>query len=182
MLFFRSSHRRSSNSREGTCSVTTEDVHGLTLWRLKSRGSQSQLCVIFGLISSTVSDWFNYGLKVLYQTLKSSEHPAFQVQWPAVAEMKESARLLEDNRPNKSLLRNVFAVVDGERFPCADYVDSDIQNGYYKSYTYTVNISNLLVYTFKREIVYEDVHFSNTCHEGKLSNLSGLVFLRFKMQ
>lgn len=175
---FGSPYRQGPKIRGRPCSVSTEDILGLTLWRLKSCGRQNQLCVIFGLIPSTVSDWFNYGLKVLYRTLKRRDQRAFRVEWPDHNEMQESAQLLQDNRPNGALLRGVFGVIDGGRFPCADYVDNDVQNAFYEGYTCTVNVTNLLVYNFKGEIIHAAVNYPGTCHDSKLASLSGLVYPR----
>lgn len=37
--------------------------------------------------------------------------------------MKKSATLLERNRENGLLLRNVFEVLDGVSVPCTDFID-----------------------------------------------------------
>lgn len=179
-LSFGSPYRRAPKSRGQPSSVSTEDVLGLTLWRLKSSERQSQLRVIFGLISSAVSNCFNYGICVLHRTLKRQEQPALRLQRPTLIQMKESAKLLEVNRPNCALLRGIFAVVDGGRFSCAEYVDADTHNTFYESYACTVDVTNLLFYYSKGEIILAAVNYPGVCHDSKLANLSGLVFSRLK--
>lgn len=54
-----------------------------------------------------------------------------RVSCPMREKMKESVALLEINTPNRVLFENFFGNVDGERLPCAQYVDANKQNGYY---------------------------------------------------
>lgn len=70
-------------------------------------------------------------------------------KWPIPEEMRESYTL-QTNREEGYLSREVFAVVDGERLPCEAHKDPDLQNAYYEGYTSTVEITNLLVYNFKK--------------------------------
>ena len=44
--------------------------------------------------------------------------------------MQQSASLLETNRIQGHLLREVFAITDGGRMPYANYFDTDLQNSY----------------------------------------------------
>ena len=60
---------------------------------------------------------------------------AMKVRWPNIEEMEDSARRLEENRENRSFLKNVFGMVDGWTLPCADYIDIDMKNAYYEGYT-----------------------------------------------
>lgn len=174
-LSFESPYRRAPKSRWRPCSVSIRDILDCTLWWLKSSGRRIRLCVIFGLILPTVSDWFNYELCVLYRTLRRPKQPAFWVQWPTLTEMIKSAELLEDDRLNCTLLRGFVDVVDGGRFPCADYVDADTENSVYENYACTVDVTNFFVYSFKGEIIHASANYPGVCHDKKLANLSGLV-------
>lgn len=120
-------------------------ILGLTLWRLKRCGRRAQLCVTFGLISSTLSAWFDYGLKVLYRTLKRRDQRTFRIEWPSKCEKRELTKLLEDNRRNGALLFGIFGVTEGGRFPCANYNTIDIQIAYFDGYTCTVDVTNFLL-------------------------------------
>lgn len=90
----------------------TEDNIGLGLLSLKCSGGQNQLCPIFRLVPSAVFVWLDYGLGVLHRTLRHKKVPEFRVKWPTTQEMDESAQLILENRPNRTLLPRVFAVVD----------------------------------------------------------------------
>lgn len=37
--------------------------------------------------------------------------------------------LLEENRTNGKLMKNIFAVMERGRIPCEDFADVDVQNG-----------------------------------------------------
>lgn len=60
--------------------------------------------------------------------------------------------------------------------PCADYVDADTPNAYYKGYNCSVDVTNLLVFNLKLEIIHAAVNFPQYFHERKVASLSGLVY------
>lgn len=64
-LSFRSPYRTGSNLCGRKCSVSTGNILGFVLWRLKSSGRQNQMSPILGLAPSTVSVWPDYGLRLL---------------------------------------------------------------------------------------------------------------------
>lgn len=53
--------------------------------------------------------------------------------------------ILQYNCPSSAPLQGVFDSIDGGRFPCEAYVESEIQNAFNEGYTGTVAISILLV-------------------------------------
>lgn len=157
-----------------SCSINTEDILGLVLWCLKSSARRRQLCPIFGLVPTSVNVWFDYGLTVLYRTLKVM-HDA-RITWPTVEEMKESTQLLQENREFGHLLKGVFAVVDGGRMPCADYNDPDLQNAYYEGYTCSVEVTNLFVFNFMGELIHAAINYPASWHDDKLAYASGVLY------
>lgn len=150
------------------------DVLGLTLWYLKSSGRQYQLAPIFGIVQTSLSVWIDFGLEVLLRMIIQKAHPDMRLEWPTEIEMKASAALLK-NRPNGHLLPNVFAVMDGGRLLCADYINTDIQNAYYEGYTGNVEVTNLLVYSFDGCLIHAALNFPGSWHDSRLANQSGLM-------
>lgn len=49
--------------------------------------------------------------------------------------MQQSSALLLNNRENGHLLEGVFGITDAGGFPCADYIDKDLQNAYFEGHT-----------------------------------------------
>lgn len=168
-----SPYRNGPKTRGRKTLLDPVELLGLVLYALKRSGHFQDLCLVFGIIKSTVCEWFHYGLEVINKVVK--EIPEGKVKWPSVQEMQESNQLLMDTREHGHLLRGVFAVVDGGRMPCADYTDPNIQNAYYEGYTCCVEITNLFVYNFKGEIIHAGLNYPGSWHDSILAFRSGLV-------
>eukprot|EP00171_Calliarthron_tuberculosum_P005428 IDg5428t1 len=131
-----------------------------TAWRqILSCGSSSDFLVTLNLDRATTLD-------VLL--------PMFE-EWRKNGNGASNQKLMA-NRPNGRLMKGIFAVVDGGRIPCADYVDADMQNAYYEGYTGNVEVTNLLVFNFFGEIIHAGVNFPGSWHDSKLAVLSGLIY------
>lgn len=89
--------------------------------------------------------------------------------------MNESTRLLQKNREYGYLLTEIFAVLDGERLPCEDCNERDLQNAYYKGYTCSFQVTNLLVCNFKGEIAHAEINFPGSSHDNKVAYASDLI-------
>lgn len=127
--------------------VKTEDILGLAVWALKIIARRHHLCPIFGLVSTSVNDWFNYEFNFLYLKLKVMTDA--RIEWPSEEEMEKSTQLLQKNREFSNLLKSVFTVLAGGRMPFADYDDSDLQNAYYECYTCSVEVTTYLCKTLQ---------------------------------
>lgn len=57
----------------------------------------------------------------------------------------------------------------------ADYTDMEIQNVYYKGYTCSVEMANLLAYNFKGEIMHAAIFYTSSSHDSKLAFASSLI-------
>ena len=123
---FGSPYRTKPNTRG--CSLhKSMDLLGMALWYLKTCANQYCLCPVFGFVPSTVNVWLEYALEVLFQVLtKNRGRPELQIRWMTLQEMKASAYRLLMSRSDRFLLEGVFAVCDGGRFTCADFIDLDL--------------------------------------------------------
>lgn len=72
--------------------------------------------------------WLYYSFELILRMVKKKERVEFEIFWPRLQEMKASSSLWQDNRNSVPLLNVFFAVTDGDRMPCAIYIDSDFQN------------------------------------------------------
>lgn len=156
--------------------MTSEDILGLVLRRLKSSDRQQQLCPTFLLVPACVYVWFDSALDFLYHTPLRSDNVDFRCAWPTVEEIDESSAPVHANREYGHLFKGFFAVVDGGQFPCADYVNDDVQNAYYEGHTCSVEITNLLEYNFKGEIIHAVINNPRFCHDSSLAYKSGQIF------
>ena len=168
---------RTGNSRCGRKPILRSvDLLGLALWFLKSCDPPYKLCLIFGVIPSTLYCWLNYALEVLYRLVQNKNIADFEIRWPSPAEMKSSCQLLESNRQNGFLLKGVFAVVDGARMPWATYADPKLQNAYWEGFTQGHEVTNLLVWNFYGEIIFAAVNFLGSWHDSRLAAAGGLYY------
>lgn len=67
--------------------------------------------------------------------------------------------LKEENRLNSQVVTNIFGVLDGENLSCADYVTPGVQNIFYNEYSTCVNVTDILVFNFKEEVIDSNVNF-----------------------
>lgn len=79
-------------------------------------------------------------------------------------------------------MRGVFAVVDCGCLFCAAYKNPDLQNDYYKGYTCSVEITNLLVYNFKGKLIHAAINYPGSWHDRRLSSASGLIHPKLYLQ
>lgn len=147
----------------------------MALWYIKTSGKQYTLAPIFGMVPSSVNVWVDYALEVLYRSFKKNLMHHAGIKWPTVEQMAASALQLVNNRPNGALLDGVFAITDGCRIPCADYITPDIQNAYYEGYTQSVEVTNLFVWNFFGEKT-AAINYPGSWHDSKLAYQSGLIF------
>lgn len=154
--------------------VKTADLLGLSLWYLKTKSAIYQLCPIFGITPTGISVWLNYILEVLYQVVTDSNCEDFDIRWPTDEEQLESASLLESNRVHGRLLRGVFAIMDGGKMPCSEYLDTDLQNAFFEGYTEQVEVTILFVWNFRGELIHAAINFPGSWHDTELAAVSEL--------
>lgn len=102
------------------------------------------------------------------------------MEWPSHDKMKGSTALVEGNRGNGPLLRNVLAVVDVGGLACTDYIDENEHNAFCEVYTKCVETINLFVYNFKGEIIHVAVNYPGRWHNSQLATLSKMLYLKLR--
>lgn len=115
-------------------------------------------------------------MKVILAVMKDDTHEDFRIKWPTEFEMAESAARLQKYRQYGYALRGVFGVTDGARLDCVSFVDNDLQNAYFQKFTQEVEVTNLLVWNFKGEIIHAALNFPGSWHDSKLAYVSGLYW------
>ena len=175
-LNFGSLYRTGPKTRRRNPQLQSVELLGISLWYLKTKGSGYTLCPIFGIIPASLSVWLDYSLEVSLRVVKKTSKTEFEIRWLDEREMLASSLLLQNNRTNGPLLKGVFAVTDGSRMPCADYMDVDTQNAYFEGFTQGVEVTNLFVWNFYGEIMHAAVNFPGSWHDKKLAGASGLYY------
>lgn len=66
------------------------------------------MCLLFGIVPSTMYVWFDFSLEVGMKQLKLPGSVDFEVCWTNRNERRASALLLETNRKYRSALRGVL--------------------------------------------------------------------------
>ena len=173
---FGSPFRKGPKTRGRNPLLCSVDLLGMALWYLKTKGTLYSLCPIFGVTDSTIGVWMDYALEVLKRVVCNRSRTEFEIRWPTHDEMKLSAALLEKNRVSGHWLKGVFAITDGGRMPCADYIDQDLQNAYFEGFTQGVEVMNLFVFNFFGELIHAAVNYPGSWHDTKLAAVSGLYF------
>lgn len=112
----------------------------------------------------------------MHTAIKKKFIPEMRVEWPDGYGMVQSEQLMQNTRNNGAIFRGVFGVVDGGRLPCADYVDSDLQNAYYVGYTTCVDVPNLLVFNCAKEVIHAAMDFPGSWHDRKVAWISSIMY------
>lgn len=74
------------------------------------------LCPTIKLIPTSLGDWLEYGMNVLFALLSSEAVSNARIRWPSVAEMKLSWHALAKPKPTFAMyLRGEFGTVDARR-------------------------------------------------------------------
>lgn len=92
--------------------------------------------------------------------------------------MHTSSELLRLNKEDGSLVPNVFGVIDGDCIPCADYGYTDLENAYIEGYNGHVEVTNIFVFNFFREIIHAGVNYPGIWDERKILVASALLLDR----
>ena len=71
-------------------------------------------------------------------------------------------------------MKGIFAVTDGARMPCAKFTDPNIQNAYFEGFTQGTEVTNLLVWNFKGEVIHAGINYPGSWHDSKVAAFSNL--------
>eukprot|EP00172_Hildenbrandia_rubra_P002294 Plantae.Rhodophyta-Hildenbrandia_rubra.ctg30402.p1 GENE.Plantae.Rhodophyta-Hildenbrandia_rubra.ctg30402~~Plantae.Rhodophyta-Hildenbrandia_rubra.ctg30402.p1 ORF type:complete len:262 (+),score=16.55 Plantae.Rhodophyta-Hildenbrandia_rubra.ctg30402:507-1292(+) len=169
-----SPYRKGRSPRGRRPQMRSIDLLGLALWRLKSRCRRREMCFLFGVAPTTLNMWLNCSLEALWRVVKRKSNADFEIEWPTVDQMKESAGLIERNRRYGAALRGALAVAGGGRMPCAERGDESMQNAYHEGCAGSVEVTNLIVFDFFGERIHSAVNYPGSWRDARLASVSGL--------
>ena len=113
-------------------------------------------------------------MEVLYRVVRNLVDNDFSISCPRPQDMEESASLFRRHRDYGHLLSGIFGVLDGGRMPTATCMDVNLQNAYFEGFTQQHEVTNLLAFNFKGEIIHAALNYPGSWHDSKLAYVSGL--------
>ena len=137
------------------------DCVGILLMFLNSKMYYKHLCMIFGVVPTTISEVIN---KVLMKaTKKLSKHPAARVKFPDEQEMEMYAEMVRSREP---LAHNIIGFIDGVAIPvqCSD--DENEQNAYYNGYYHDTTVNNVFAFSPTGKIIHASINFPGSWHDS----------------
>jgi hypothetical protein len=123
---------------------------GLALHWLSSSTQQAHLCLIFGVVPSTLSDTLKGATRTLLQCLE--ENPLAAVRWPTLDQKREYADMISAKFPG---MNGFFGWIDGSLFWIQVPSDNEEQEAMYSGRKKRHCVNNLFVWLPDGCIAYE---------------------------
>lgn len=166
--------RNGVKTRGRKATVHSKDLLAIALHYLCTTKSLQQLRPFFGMTQSSLAEWLDYSIRVLYQVVTSKHNKEFEIRWPTFIEQEESASLLKNEIHPVTFSQDIFGITDGGRFPCADYINLNVQNAFSEGYTQRAEVTNVFVFNFKGELIFAAINFPGTWHDSEIADRTDL--------
>lgn len=140
------------------------DETGLLLMFLNSKMHHKHLCMLFGVVPTTVITTINKLLNLVVSHLK--RHDAARIKFPNELEMLAYAEIVRRREP---LVDNVIGFVDGVATPveCSD--DENEQNAYYNGYYHDTTVNNVFAFAPTGKVIHACINFPGSWHDSSVS-------------
>ncbi|KAJ3513754.1 hypothetical protein NMY22_g14947 [Coprinellus aureogranulatus] len=152
------------NTRPGRRSLDAAGALGLTLHYLNSTMREISLQQIFALVPSTVSRYITFSLILLLRVLKAL--PDARISWPSEEEFSFLSSLIQERHPR---LHGAFGSIDGLNLLLQESPDQDIENSTYNGWTSTHNVSSVLVYSPRGDIIACNLNAPGSWHDAHVA-------------
>lgn len=173
---FGSPYGTSRLTRGGRALLESFDLDILSVYYMYSRDAVYKMCPIFGIVPSSAHAWLDFSMEVLLRVVKHPKNPWFEIRLPNEEQIQGSAALLENDRVNGHLLRGILAVMDGDLMPCATYRSPELQKSFWEGFTQAEEVSNLLVWNMRGEIIHAGVNYPVSWYDRKTASQYGLYY------
>lgn len=137
----------------------------LTLHHLSSTTKQPHLCMIFGVVPSSLNATLNRALKALLNCL--TVHDLAKIRWPTAAAKAGFANVIADKYPG---LQSFFGVLDGTLIETEVPSDQKEQEALYSGRKKKHCINNLLLWTPDGCIAYANWNQPGAFHDMTLAS------------
>ena len=133
------------------------------MW-LTSCVGDKHLCIIFGVLASTMSSWRSIALHCLDKALDA--FPEAQVVWPDEQEMERLSRFTSAREP---LLSGIFGFVDGLNLQVQTNPDPDIQNSQWNHWC-GQKVSSVIIWLSDGMIGYARCNYPGSFHDSCIAH------------
>lgn len=71
-------------------------------------------------------------------------------------------------------MKVIFAITESSRALFAEFMDPNIRNGYFSGFSQGTEVRNLLVWSFKGEVIHARINYPGLSHDWKVTIFSKL--------
>ena len=159
--------------------LTSLDCLGLCLSWTRTRGGMFVLSMIFGMTSSSVSEYVRFGRRILIQVLKGRTDAMVRI--PSNEQIENYKNVIKSMFPS---LKNVWMAMDGLKLYLEQSSCCVIQNRFYNGWTHDHYVTNILGFCPAGTIVVACtnvpgcIHDSTVCDWGNIYQKLEEVYLR----
>ncbi|KAG2342379.1 hypothetical protein BDR05DRAFT_976528 [Suillus weaverae] len=153
------------NPRTNQRSLDAAGVLGLVLHYLSSTMHAISLQQIFAIIPSTVTQYLNFGLRLLLCTLRTLSDA--KIQWPGCLDFERCSALVVARH---SRLGGAFGSIDGLKLPVQTSNDVDIKNATFNGWLSEHFISSVLAFSAEGVIIAARLNAPGSWHDSCLAH------------
>lgn len=149
--------------------IDARDCLGLVLAWTRTRGSQMVLQMLFGMTGTCVSDYIQFGIKILVQVLQELEEA--KVYIPTIDYVNSMKALVRNKHP---LLENVWCTMDGLKLMIEVSSNDDDQNNYYNGWTHDHYVTGVLCFSPDGNIRISCYNVPGSVHDSTVASIGGI--------
>lgn len=136
---------------------------GILLLFVGSQMEEKFLCLLFGIVPSTVSVYLAKLLWEVPALLEQNKHA--KIQFPKRNKMYQLAALVQRREPE---IHNVIGFVDGLAIPVRCSEDEKMQSANYSGYHHDTMINNVFAFSAEGMIIFACLNFPGSWHDGQV--------------
>lgn len=144
--------------------ITSVDKLGMYLLFLGSRMTIDELCLIFGVVPSTMSEVIKEMMGLL--VAKLSRNGSSCVKFPSKLEMAHYAELCRRRQP---IVHNVIGFVDGLSIPVQCNDSEEAQKKDYNGYHRDTACNNVFAFSPTGRVIYACINYPGSWHDSMVS-------------
>jgi hypothetical protein len=149
--------------------IDARDCLGLILAWSRTRGSQMVLQMLFGMTGTCVSDYIQFGIRILVQVLQELEEA--KVHIPTIDYVNSMKTLVKNKHP---LLENVWCTMDGLKLMIEVSSNDDDQNNYYNGWTHDHYVNAVLCFNPDGTIRISCYNVLGSVHDSTVASIGGI--------
>lgn len=149
--------------------MDARDCLGLVLAWTRTRGSQMVLQMLFGMTGTCVSDYIQFGIRILIQLLQELEEAKIYI--PSINYVELMKQLVRNKHP---LLEDVWCTMDGLKLMIETSSKEDDQNNYYNGWTHDHYVNAVLCFCPDGTIRVCCYNVPGSVHDSTIAEVGGI--------